>query len=186
MYAGNSLQGCLLEVLAPFRPDLGMSLNGIDEDLLDRVEHPTAVPGRVPTDWLRSRVAGTAQLTGRFVAVSRPRSVAGLRRRSGQLARNVGLPDLDVAALKLAAPRELTQQIAHWFYWTPTEQDGDPVDGVRFDSRHGDGVELWAVSEQPGDPVVSRRLTEIAQDPLTSPKAELRDVFEVHGLAWAD
>lgn len=63
---------------------------------------------------------------------------------------------------------------------------GNPSDGVRFDSRHGDGLALWAVFEQPGDPAVTPRLTDIAGNPLNAAAAELQEVFGIHHLAWVD
>ncbi|PZS24111.1 MAG: hypothetical protein DLM54_00100 [Acidimicrobiales bacterium] len=57
-----------------------------------------------------------------------------------------GLADLDAGALRLSAPRALTQQIAAWLY---DFHDGSRglVDGVQFESRHGDRVASWAVFE---------------------------------------
>ena len=50
LYTGNTLLGCLLEVLAGFRPDptLADDLDGIIEDPYDELVHPTPAPGIVP------------------------------------------------------------------------------------------------------------------------------------------
>lgn len=124
------------------------------------------------------------------MAVSRPRSLATLREVFARTAAQSGLPDLDAAAVKLAEPRTLTQQIARWVYETPADQveaaaDQAPAAGVRFDSRHGDGVALWAVFEQPTDPAVSPRITQPADQPLTDTTPELLDAFTTHHLRWA-
>lgn len=186
VYAGGSLVGCLLEVLAPLRPDLALAgaLDAIDEDPADAEQYPTGPPGRVPRDWLHPRTASTARLSGRYVAVSQAWTLGVLRARFGALARGLGLPDLDASAVKAAQPRELTQQIARWLYRTPTDPGGRPVDGVRFDSRHGDGIALYAVFEQPGDPAVSPHLTDPTDQRLTAATPQLLEVFAVHHLSW--
>jgi hypothetical protein len=188
VYAGGSLLGCLLEVLAPFRPDLVLAevVEGIEEDPVDAEQYPTGPSGRVPRDWLLPRVASTARLTGRYVAVSHMYSLGSLRQRFRQLARRLGLPDLDASALKAAQPRELTQTIARWLYRSPADPDSRPVDGVRFDSRHDDGIALWAVFEQPGDPAVSPQLTDPAEHPLTDTSPDLLQALATHRLTWAD
>lgn len=188
VYAGESLLGCLLEVLAPFRPDPALAgvLSGIDEDPTDTEQYPTGPPGRVPEDWLRPRLASTARLAGLYAAVSRMSSLGSLRDRFGSLARRLRLPDLDASALKAAQPRELTQTIARWLYRNPADPGGRPVDGVRFDSRHGDGIALWAVFEQPGDPAVSPQLTDPTEQPLTATTPELLEALATHQLIWAN
>jgi len=111
IYAGQSLLGCLLEVLAVFRPDpeLADALSLVQEDPADAVDHPTPPPGRLPRAWLTSRTATSAELAGVYAAVTRPGSLATLRARFGSLAARAGLGDLDAAALKLPTTRGLTQ-----------------------------------------------------------------------------
>lgn len=47
VYAGASLVGCLLEVLAPLRPEPGFSalLDAVEEDPVDADEYPTGEAG---------------------------------------------------------------------------------------------------------------------------------------------
>lgn len=54
VYAGHSLYGCLLEVLARFRPDLPTvaALEAVDEDPADAAEHPTVTAGVLDRAWL--------------------------------------------------------------------------------------------------------------------------------------
>lgn len=114
LYVADRLLGCLVEVLADFRPDLIVlaALQDIDND--DDVDYPTAPGGTVPVSWLHPRTAGQALLSGGFVDVSAARTVAVLRDLFAAEAAALGLPDLDAAALKLRAPRNLTQHIAGW------------------------------------------------------------------------
>jgi len=188
VYAAYSLLACLLEVLAGFRPDLILRdvLGGIEEDPVDAADHSTLPVGRLPRAWLDSRTATSAQLSGTYAAVTRPGSLATVRARFGPLTARLGLADVDAGALKLAEARELTQAVARWLYDLPTDPAGHPVSGVRFDSRHGDGLALWAVFEQPGDPPVSPRITDITDRPLGASDPVLAEAFALHGLAWTD
>jgi hypothetical protein len=63
---------CLLEVLAPFRPDslLDEDLAGIDEELAAGAEYPSQRPGVVPATWLEAREASAATLPGVYSAVA--------------------------------------------------------------------------------------------------------------------
>jgi len=52
------------------------------------------------------------------------------------------LLDLDTAAIRNGRPRALTQAISQWVN-TFSDPDGEPVAGIEFESRHGDGLVLW-------------------------------------------
>lgn len=72
VYAGSSLLGCLLEVLACLRADprLVADLGEIVEDDEDKVLHPSLESGTVPLEWLDRRTAASAVATGKFCAVT--------------------------------------------------------------------------------------------------------------------
>lgn len=95
-------------------------------------------------------------------------------------AQELGLPDLDTAALKTAEPRALTQQVATCIYETTD------LDGVQFLSRHGDDHILWAIFERPGDPDISPHLREPAHHDLTPDLPQMLEAFRLHNLVWAD
>jgi hypothetical protein len=99
------------------------------------------------------------------------------------LARSLGLPDLDGAAIRLAEPRRLTQHLAGWLY-QQTGPDGSPLAGVRFVSRHGDELALWAVFERAGDPPRSAQLHESTSGPLDPYDPELTQALRLHRLTW--
>ncbi len=60
------------------------------------------------------------------------------------------------------------------------------MSGVRFDSRHGDGLALWAVLEQPGDPPVSPQVSATVDHRLDHQGGALAAAFALHRLTWAD
>ncbi len=137
-YVGGSRLACYVEVLAVFRPDpvLSLELDNIDEQPEDAAEHPTLGLGLLPRAWLEPRRLGTATLHGWYAVPGASQSLPTLRARFLALARSLGLPDLDGAAIRLAEPRRLTQHLTGWLY-QQTGPDGTPLTGVQFASRHG-------------------------------------------------
>ncbi|MCU1572330.1 MAG: hypothetical protein JWO93_412 [Micrococcaceae bacterium] len=180
VYAGSSLQACLLEVLAGFRRDsrLALELDEIVEDDEDAVLYPTVPPGQVPREWLDARAAASAELAGAYCAVTDSRSLAVLYPNFIGLAFRLGLMDLDAAALKDARPRELTQAIASWIY------EKTDLDGVTFTSRHGDDLRLWAIFERPGDGYVSPKLQHARTEELHHDSDAIRHAFQMLDLTW--
>lgn len=187
IYAGATLLACLLEVLAVFRPDphLGEDLGCIVEDSDDAERYPSLASGTVPRAWLAARQAAVATLSGAYCAITDKETLGTLRPLFVASALRYGLADLDAGALRLAAPRALTQRIAAWLY---DLHDGprDLLDGVRFESRHGDGLALLANFERDDDSDISRRLSDIGPVPLDAGHPDVREAFRLHRLAWAD
>ncbi len=185
LYVADRLLGCLLEVLADFRPDLTLvgELDAIVDDAGDSARYPTSAAGLLPRSWLAKRRVGRARMRGGFVDVRAATTIAALRTLFGPLAAKIGLPDLDAAAIKLSAPRTLTQQIAGWLYRFPAPV----VSGVCFGSRFADSFTLWAIFEQPGeDRDGSATLTRRMPIPLTPQTPELVEAMGLHGLTWTD
>ncbi len=181
LYVADRLLGCLLEVLADFRPDptVVAALQEIDGD--DDAEYPTAAGGTVPLSWLAPRTAGQAIMTGQFADVSGARTISVLREVFAGEAIALGLSDFDAAVLKLRAPRTLTQQVAGWMY-----QLQPPPNGVGFGSRHDDGMRMWAIFEQPGeDETGSHVLTNQLPVDLVEDTPELLEAFDIFGLTWS-
>lgn len=177
---------CLLEVLASFRQDplLDEELAGIVEDPDDATEYPSQRPGVVPMTWLTSREASSAMLSGTYSSVADKESLPTLRPMFLPSALRYGLVDLDAGAPRMAARRELTQQIAAWLY---DLHDGSSalVDGVQYESRHGDGLDLWAIFERDGDRDTSARLSKIRAILLDADHPDLLEAFRLHRLSWA-
>jgi hypothetical protein len=181
IYAGSSLLACLLEVLAHFRKDarLSVELDEIVEDDEDAVLHPTIAPGQVPKEWLEVRAAASAELSGRYCAVTASSSVAALYPHFIGLALSLGLADFDAAALKDARPRRLTQAVAAWLYETTD------FDGVTFTSRHGDDLQLWAIFERPDDPPITPKVHDLTvEESLHHGSLDISNAFHLLGLQW--
>lgn len=180
LYAGTTLQACLLEVLAPFRPApvVASGLDAIKEDEADRALHPTGAAGLVPESWFAVRRVATADVTGTFCDVLAAPSIAALRPEFHSLAVNdFHLPDFDISALLMSAPRELTQQVGRHIY-----SCAPALDGMRFLSRHGVDQELWALFERSGDHETSARVHPLSVTPVGEHQHEIDQVCDVFGL----
>ncbi len=189
IYAGNQLLSCLLEVLACFRPDPDLAAqltdiveydNDDNENDGDAGAYPTIQVGAVPRSWLEPRTAASARLNGTYAAVTNAESVAFLRPVFLTRSYELGLDDLDTAALKNARPRTLTQQVATYIY------ESTELDGVQFLSRHGDDHTLWAIFERPDDPDISPHLHDLVHHDLTPDMPQILEAFRIHHLDWAD
>ena len=186
VYAADSLLACLVELLAPHRPDpyLVAEIDDIVEDDSDAEHFPSARPGELDIDqWLVNRVAGTARLTGRFVDITAAETVADLHPLFKGKALAYNLKDFDAAALKNAENRLLTQEVSQ-FLWTRKNPDGtDFCDGIQFRSRHGDDLLLWAVYERDSDGQTSAHITGVELEDLSSNTPELRAALSLLGLS---
>ncbi|GGM10005.1 RES family NAD+ phosphorylase [Nakamurella endophytica] len=187
LYAGVSLLGCLVEVLACFRPDptMDLQLADIQEDPQDAQLWPTAPAGQVPLDWLTPRTATSATLTGTYCSVTKAETISTLRPRFLAAAITYGLPDFDAAALRLARPRSLTQEVSAWLYRQHLPTGDALFDGAHFQSRHGDDHELLAIFERGVDDDSSRLLTQHAEEPLHPAHPAIVRAMALHRLVWA-
>ena len=189
IYVGDSLYACYVEVLAFARPDLddegGDLLADIVEESEDAAEYPVPAPGAVPREWIGARMVGTATLDGLYADVRTTDTIAALRPTFLRLALLLGYPDFDAAALKSAKPRELTQRVAAHLY-ALTDPDGFTLaDGVRFASRHGDELTMWAVFERPGDEPASRHLRRVTSELVDDDdRPDLARAMALHRLSW--
>ena len=98
---------------------------------------------------------------------------------------NHGLDDLDGAAIRDGRPRALTQAISQWIN-TLTDPNDQPVTGVEFDSRHGDGLRLWAIYERPGDPLSSPTSPRSSLPPSRRTIPNCGGRCDLLGLEWTD
>ncbi|WP_022873404.1 RES domain-containing protein [Nesterenkonia alba] len=183
LYVGDSLLACLVEVLAPFRPDptLNHELDAIVDN--DEESQMGAQPGVLDLDaWLAPRQASTAQLTGTFCDVTDAETIASLFSRFKPRAATYGLPDFDAAALKTAEPRLLTQEVSQYLWEAKTESGTDLCDGIEFRSRHGDNFTLWAIYERPGDPEITPHVTDLQTVGLNRETPELQSATHLLGI----
>ena len=184
VYAADTRYGCYLEVLAQFRrdPEADVVSNIVLDP--DDVAMQTYPAGEIDLDWIGKRIAASARMDGVFCDVTAAESIAALRPQFLRLAGELGLPDFDAAALKSAHPRTLTQSVATHLYALSNPVDQTPFAGVRFASRHGDEVALWALFERDGDRPHSRLLTDIEHMGISPIDPDLRAAMRVHDLTW--
>lgn len=182
LYVADTLLACLLEVLAPLRPDpvATLDLDTIEEDPQDALNYPTTAVGEVASSWLDARRAGTAELTGTYCHVTATESVAALRPDFIGLALRVGRRDFDASALKDGGTRTLTQAVSTFLFETT------PLDGIEFASRLGDDMRMWAIFERPGDLDTSSRLDGSKPYALEQTSPELSEAFRLLGLRWQE
>lgn len=188
VYGGVSAKACLLEVLAFARrdPHVEAGLAEIDEDPDDAARFPTSVAtGQLSRTWCHPRMLTTARLDGCYALPSDENSLSTLRELFIVHAIRLGLADVDASAVRDSKPRELTQAMAAWFYQQATRR-GDPLAGVQFQSRHGDGLHLWAVFERADDLSVSSHIELESRSALTPDNAELAEAMRIHRLDWSD
>lgn len=188
LYVGATPLACYLEVLAYARPsvELSVDLDDIVVDEEDEAQFPTIPTGRLPRSWLDARVAGSGAITGWFVMPGEAQTMATLRARFRAAAIRHGLADLDGAAIRDGRPRALTQAISQWINTLTDPTGAAPVTGIQFDSRHGDGLTLWAVYEREGDGAVSDHVTPLYYGPVEANDPDLIQAMRLLGLVWAD
>lgn len=146
LYASSQRLGALLETLARFRPDPAIVSAEILGDPRD-AQFPTAPPGTVPARWLEARRLGTARCDAAYADVGHTKSLAYLREVLAPLVIRYGVVELDAAAIRLHAPRRVTQEISRHVYECMTESGERAFQGIRYLSRLGDDVENWAICE---------------------------------------
>ncbi|WP_245813753.1 RES domain-containing protein [Rhodococcus marinonascens] len=187
LYLGATRLACYLEVLAYARKsdELSAALDEIIENEEEEEEFPTIAPGRVPRSWMTPRVNGSGTISGWFVAPGDIETMATLRNCFRADAIRLGLADLDTAAIRDGRPRALTQSISRWTN-TLTDPAGNPVAGIAFDSRHGDGLVLWALYERPGDGPISGNVTPLDHGPVEADDPDLIEAMRLHNLVWED
>lgn len=138
----------------------------------------------MPRSWCAPRRLGSGRLNGWFVTPGHTESLPTLRARFLRLARSLGLPDVDAAAIRATAPRAFTQAVAAWLH-DLDGPDGQPVAGIQFESRHGDDLTLWAIFERSPDEPVSLKLHDLTDVPLDVDNPDLLEALRIHRLDWS-
>lgn len=145
VYASTERLATFMETLAPFRPDPQVldGLNAIVGDDDDEL----SPSGHLPRSWRKGRVVSQALAKGKFAAVGRVRSLTHLREAFGARLVHYGLSDLDGAAIRIAAPRSLTQEISRYVF-DCTEDEARQFAGISYLSKLGDDLTNWAIFEK--------------------------------------
>ncbi|MGC5247758.1 hypothetical protein ACPXB3_12620 [Gordonia sp. DT219] len=150
----------------------------------DELQYPTLPPGQLPPSWCDARMLGQGSLTGRFAVPAAPDSLATLRVLFRSMAIRRGLDDLDTAALRDGRPRELTQAISRGIYGLSDHGDV-AVNGIEFESRHGDNLCMWAIYERATDPEVSPHVTVLEHIHINPGDPNLIRAMALLGLEWS-
>ena len=179
LYAGSRLLGAFVEVLARFRPDpaVAAELAQIRGDARDALP-----PGHLHRAWLETRRIGEAAVAGTFVDLGHSATLAALQRRLAPRLRRYGVRDLDGAAIRVSAPRRLTQEISRFVYEQRTPRGARAYHGISYLSRLGDEFRNWALFE-PGDAAGARRLFRSRRSArIRADHPELRAALELLGI----
>jgi hypothetical protein len=178
LYAGTSILGCFLEVLARFRPNpkLIEAFEGIEENDTDLPE--TERPGTLPQEWLNERrLAEVLGTEGTFAAVGQAESLSCLNLELADLCRAHGFEELDGAAIRQKAPRALTQAISTHVHQA-VARDGKQFAGIYYLSRWGDDISNFALFE--GDD--RWQVREVRFPELGDHVDEFHKALEMHGI----
>lgn len=180
LYAGASRFACSVEALAEFRPDPTLlALYGALNEYAADDDFGALPPGLVPARWTEDRFVGSARARGRMIAIGDAETLAWLRPHVAGLLTEHRMPDLDGAAIR-SASRAFTQHLSRWLYSTIV--DDGPIDGIEFESRHGNRLVLWAVFERAADESSSRLLTDHSSEPINRTDPDLERALALHGL----
>jgi hypothetical protein len=181
LYAASDRLGAFVEVLARFRPDphLLKELQEIDGD-----EEWALAPGHLDVSWLERRRLGEAAVKGRFADVGHSESLARLRRDLAGRIVHHGLVDLDAASIRLAAPRQFTQEVSRYVYEQTGPSGRRAFDGISYLSRLGDEFRNWALFEPPTEAEARRIAANTAVSSIAADDPDLGRALAIHGLVF--
>ena len=188
IYTADSLLGCFLELLAHFRPsrELRDELDQIVDDDGSNGNYLEAPEGAVGYSWLEGRSYSSALQDGQYCYMTHSRSIAALSAQYPFDRHGISLANVDTALLKDSRDRVLTRSIARWLYDLHDEgAEGAAVDGVRFNSRHGDEIRVWAVFERADDSSGSTRIRPVNKPArVQHDLPDLQEAFDRFVLHW--
>jgi hypothetical protein len=183
LYAASSLRGAFVEVLARFRPDPHVVAE------LARIEGRQAgalPPGHLGRSWLEVRCIGEAAVRGSFAEIGHSESLARLHEKLAPRLVHYGIQDLDASAIRLGAPRRLTQEISRFVFEQTTRGRRRAFDGISYLSRLGDDLRNWAIFEPIGRERVAALLADIRSARIGARHPELRAALELLGIELAE
>jgi hypothetical protein len=179
LYAGSSLRGVFIEVLARFRPDPSVlaelaAIEGDDEGALP--------PGHIDRSWLDVRCIGEGEVGGRFAAIGESESLAELHAELASRLVHYRVRDLDGAAIRASAPRELTQEISRWVYEQTTSEGRRAFDGIAYLSRLGDDFRNWALFEPGRADLAASLVTNVRVSDIGPEQPDFRAALALLGI----
>ena len=182
IYAASSLLGAFVEVLARYRPDPHVAaelgrIRGVGTSL---------PPGCIDRSWCTSRRIGAATVAGAFADVGHSESLAELQKALAPRIRAHGLRELDGAAIRLRAPRRLTQEISRYVYEQTTPRGTRAFDGISYLSRLGDEFRNWALFEPVASRPRRRLVRRVRVTPIDSDHPDFRRALELLGIRFVE
>jgi hypothetical protein len=182
LYAATSLRGAFVEVLARFRPDPHVVAE------LARIEGRLAgalPPGHLDRSWLEVRCIGEATVRGSFAEIGHSESLARLHEKLTHRLVHYGIQDLDGSAIRVRAPRRLTQEISRFVFEQTARGRRRAFDGISYLSRLGDDLRNWAIFEPIGRERVAALLADVRSSRIGPRHPELRAALELLGIELA-
>jgi hypothetical protein len=150
LYASSERLGAFVETLSRFREDAELEAE-LGSIAVEAGEGDDVVgPREVPREWLDGRALGTASVAGEFAAVGRSRSLQHLRSALAAVAQELGIRELDGAAIRLKVPRAFTQAVSRHVFECQADDGSSQFAGIHYLSRLGDDIHNWAIFEPAG------------------------------------
>jgi hypothetical protein len=183
IYAASSRLGAFVEVFARFRPDphVARELAEIRGDAGDALP-----PGCIERSWCASRRIGSASVRGTFVEIGHSESLAELHAALAPRLRHYRIRELDGAAIRLRAPRRLTQEISRYVYERTTARGARAFDGISYLSRLGDEFRNWALFEPVGRAQARAFITRVRSAPIDVEHPDFRRALALLRIRLAD
>lgn len=150
LYASSQRFGAFVEALAPYRPH--PALLEARRQTAGAAQAEGLAPGTLPVRWVALRTIGEARPGGVFADVGHSRSLRLLRDRLGADALRWGIDELDAAAIRISAPRALTQAVSRFVFECAADDGSAQFAGIRYRSRLGDEIDNWAIFERRAEP----------------------------------
>ena len=183
LYAASSLRGAFVEVLARFRPDPHVAAE------LARIDGRSGSglpPGHLDRSWLERRCIGEATVRGSFAEIGHSESLARLQKELAHRLVHYGFQDLDGSAIRIRAPRRLTQEISRFVFEQTGRGRRRAFDGIRYLSRLGDDLRNWAIFEPIGQAHAASLVADVRLSRIGPRHPELRAALELLGIALAE
>lgn len=198
IYGGSPEDCSYAEVLAMYKPAIDIQLSDLfdeepdDRTLEDEVAHEWAdrhhmKPGLIPRAWRTGRLAYDLSLpiSGWFVDIEAPESIAAISNRCGDLLGAAGVSQLTTAHMH-GEHRSLTTAIAGRIHGAVLG-DGSYAHGIAYSSKHGHLWRNWAIwlravddGKHPGDEPTLVLGSNVIERPERNPS--LRRVMDLFNL----
>jgi hypothetical protein len=104
------------------------------------------------------------------------------RGRGRRALRRYRIRELDGAAIRASAPRELTQEISRWVYEQTTSEGRRAFDGIAYLSRLGDDFRNWALFEPGRADLAASLVTNVRVSDIGPEQPDFRAALALLGI----